>query len=256
MQCERSTHMDETPEQIAVAEAAAAAEAEETAAAEAVAAEAARLAAEGGKEMVKIGEKEYEKGTPEYIEALEKVHTDYNALLPEYTKKTQTLAEIEKANVAKATAEGTPKFLQEGWQPKTWAEIREALKEAADYGTKQALGTLSQKEQTIAEAQKQVEGFVSDIMKENADFNQEDFFSYIGRHSLRADTINDLKAAYSVYKETNKPGAPAEPGKKGGSVASPAGGGEKLPYDPVEIRNQGGGILDKARAAFRSFAPK
>jgi len=207
---------------------------------------------EGAPEPVKIGDKEY---TPEQLTDYIKKATDYDALLPEFTKKSQALAALlgEKSNESQ---EDLPSFLKPGWKPKDFAELGSALKEAADFGEKKARQAMEEKSVQAVEAKKAVDAFVAEVVKSNKDFDQEEFFQYVQRHSIRVDTIDDLKSVYSAYEEANADGKMAErralanKTKRGAdSVSKPGSAGAALPYDANELRVKSTSIVDAAKEA-------
>ncbi len=53
----------------------------------------------------------------------------YENLLPDYTRKSQKLAELEKINIEPKVEQ--PEWTKPDWQPKTWQEATEAGKQAA-----------------------------------------------------------------------------------------------------------------------------
>ena len=82
---------------------------------------------EDASQPVKIGEKEY---TPEQIAEIEKKASGYDTLLPDYTRKSQKLAEFEKGQPEQTSPE-EPFYRKEGWQPNILAQRGDAVLFAA-----------------------------------------------------------------------------------------------------------------------------
>lgn len=215
---------------------------------------------EGVQANVKIGENEY---TPEQLtEALKKA-SDYDNLLPDYTKKAQALAALSGAKPQEGQEDkDLPSFLKKDWKPKTFEELGQAMKEAVELGAKRAEDALKAKETQAIENKQQVDGFVSEIKKIDKDFDEQDFFQYVVRHGFekRVSNVEDLKPLYSMYAEANLDGKLAERRalankmKRGSdSVSKPGSTGASLPYDANAIRAKGGNIFDAAREAFEKF---
>ena len=213
---------------------------------------------EGGEEgapditPIKIGDKEY---TPEQLTGYIKKATDYDNLLPDYTKKSQALATLLGGKPDEAQQD-LPSFLKEGWKPKNFAELGSALKEAVEWGEKRSAKATEEKTQQTKEAKEQTDNFVKEVLKSDKDFDQKEFFQYIVRHKIAVNTLDDLKAVYSTYSEANADGKMAERRvilgkvKRGkDSVSKPSSEGEKLPYDATEIRTKSTGIVEAAKEA-------
>lgn len=207
---------------------------------------------DGAQELVKIGDKEY---TPEQLTDYIKKATDYDALLPEFTKKSQALA-VLLGGKPNESQEDVPSFLKPGWKPKDFVELGSALKEAAEFGEKRARQAIEEGSAKATEAKKAVDAFVAEVNKANKDFDQQEFFQYVERHHIRVDTIEDLKSVYSAYEEANADGKMAErralanKAKRGSdSVSKPASAGATLPYDANELRVRSSNILDAAKEA-------
>ena len=211
---------------------------------------------DGAPEPVKIGDKEY---TPEQLTEYIKKATDYDALLPEFTKKSQALSALigGKPNESQ---EDLPSFLKPGWKPKDFTELGSALKEAVEWGEKRSLKASEDKSNQTIEAKKAVDTFVTEIRKSDKDFDDQEFFQYIERHKIKVDTIDDLKSVYSAYGEANADGKMAERRailnkvkRAADSVSKPASAGAGLPYDANELRVKSTGIVDAAREALSKF---
>jgi len=211
---------------------------------------------EGAPENVKIGDKEY---TVDQVTGFIKKATDYDALLPEFTKKSQALAALTGGKDL-AEPQDLPSFLKPGWKPKDFTELGAALKEAVEWGEKRSQKATEKKSVQAQEAKQQVDAFVAEIQKSDKEFDDQEFFQYIERHHSRVDTVDDLKSEYSKYREANADGKMAERRvllnkvKRGAdSVSKPSSAGSKLPYDATEIRVKSTGIVEAAREALSKF---
>jgi len=212
---------------------------------------------EGAPTPVKIGDKEY---TAEQLAEYVKKATDYDALLPEFTKKSQALAALTGDKKLNESQEDQPSFLKPGWKPKDFTELGEAIKEAVEWGEKRSQKATEEKTLQSQEAQKAVDSFVSEVKKSDKEFDDKEFFQYIERHRIKVDTIEDLKSVYSAYTEANADGKMAERrvllGKvkrASDSVSKPGSAGGKLPYDANEIRTKSTGIVEAAKEALSKF---
>ena len=207
---------------------------------------------EGAQEPVKIGDKEY---TPKQLTEYIKKATDYDALLPEFTKKSQALAALTGGKTLDESQD-LPSFLKPGWKPKDFTELGSALKEAVVWGEKRNEKKTEEKTVQSQEAKTAVDDFVAEIRKSDKEFDAQEFFQYIERHKTTINTIDDLKSAHSAYTEANADGKMAERrtllGKvkrAADSVSKPGSAGDKLPYDANEIRVKSTGIVEAAKEA-------
>lgn len=222
--------------------------------------------AEGGdggqpadEQKVKIGEKEYT--TEELTQAIKEAN-DYKALLPEFTKKSQALAAfVGGKDKTPGKEEETPSFLKPEWKPKNYQELGQAMREAVEWGEKRSVARSEQSEKEAQEAKTQVDNFVTEVKKVDKEFDEKDFFKYVHRHKLNVNTVDDLKATYSVYAEANIDGKLAErlalankTKRASDSVSKPGSSGAgNLPFDVNALRVGGGSILDKAKEAFNKI---
>jgi hypothetical protein len=202
---------------------------------------------------IKIGEQEY---TADQLTEYIKKATDYDALLPEFTKKSQALKSLLGDKDLKESQEDLPSFLKEGWKPKDFKELGSALKEAVEWGEKRSQKATEEKSRQSLESKKAIDAFVEEVRKSDKEFDDKEFFQYIERHKIKVDTVDDLKSAYSVYSEANADGKLAERMalsnklKRGAdSVSKPSSAGGKLPYDANELRVRSTGIVDAAKEA-------
>jgi len=215
---------------------------------------------EGAEATIKIGDKEF---TPEQLTEALKKSSDYDNLLPEFTKKSQALAALLGGEKPQGEEnKDTPDFLKKGWKPKTFEELGQALNQAVELGAKKAQDALASHEAKAVEVKQQVDGFVAEIKKVDKDFDDQDFFQYVQRHGFgsRVNNIDDLKSLYSMYSEANLDGKLAErralinkAKRSGDSVSKPGSTGASLPYDANALRSKGGSIIDVAREAFGKF---
>lgn len=194
---------------------------------------------------VKVGDKEL---TLDQIAELEKKASGYDALLPEFTKKSQKLSEFEQAQ--KPKEEDLPSYKQKDWEPKTMAELAKAIEEAEERGMNRALGTLEQRQAEQTKVKQEVDDFVTKIKNLDKEFDEQDFFSYASKHKFPVKTVEDLSAVYSSYSELQKIAeAGGKPKGRRDKVNIPGSGGEGNP-NFTDIRTQGGSILDTALSAF------
>lgn len=208
---------------------------------------------EGTPVPVKIGDKEY---TAEQLTDYIKKATDYDALLPEFTRKSQALKALLDGKDLDEPSQDLPSFLKPGWKPKDFAELGAALKEAVEWGEKRSLKAGEEKSAQAIEAKKAVDTFVAEIRKSDKEFDDQEFFQYIQRHKIRVDTVDDLKSVYSAYIEANADGKMAERRtllnkvkRAEDSVSKPSSVGGKLPYDANELRVKSTGIVEAAKEA-------
>jgi len=195
---------------------------------------------------VKVGDAEY---TPEELAEIVKKGSQYDELLPDYTRKSQELAKINSnKDPQKQEEENLPPYLREGWEPKTYAELAEAMKIAEERGMQRALEKFQEKDNEIRQAREQVDNFVKEIKGTDKGFNESDFFNYVLRHNLPVNGIDELRSAYSVYKELNdaRKGTqiqktPQDKVNKGGEQ----NGGKEANF--TDIRARGGSIFEAVR---------
>ena len=211
---------------------------------------------EGGEtpQTVKVGDKEY---TLDQLAELEKKGRDYDALLPDYTRKSQRLADIDKGQEGEQKPpEEKPPYHDPNWVPKSYQELAQAIKMAEERGEKKALEALQSMVTQRAEAKQQVDEFVEKMKAKDSVFDEQDYFDYIARHSLTITSAKDLDAAYSAYKEARDiGGAPQKgaPKARKDSVSAPgAGKGTPFAVPDKEIR-QSGSIFEAAMDAFHKL---
>jgi hypothetical protein len=150
---------------------------------------------------VKIGEVEY---TPEQLAEIVKKGSQYDELLPDYTRKSQKLSDYEKNIKSNEQPKTEVPYLDDNWEPKTYKELRDAILWARDNGKEEALQALQAKESEAQQVKQQVEEFVTETKKTDKNFNEKDFFSYVLRHNFPAESVENLKSAYSTYKELSE----------------------------------------------------
>lgn len=199
--------------------------------------------AEDTSQPVKIGEKEY---TPEQIAEIEKKASGYDTLLPDYTRKSQKLAEFEKGQPEQPSPE-EPFYRKDGWQPKDYNELQKAIITAEERGEKKAVEALQKVESQREEAKGRVDSFVEEVKGQDKEFDEDDFFKYVQGHKFSVNSMEDLKAVYSAYKEVREAGIKGEEnarknilerGKE--AIAGPkAGKGTPFSVGSQEIRKSG-----------------
>ena len=208
---------------------------------------------EGGQasQPIKIGDKEY---TPEQLTEIVKKGQDYDSLLPDYTRKSQKLAEFEdKGQEGKPKQpEEKPFYEKEGWIPKSYPELQKAIISAREGGKQEALKHLEQMEIGKAEAIKQVDDFIGSVKEKDSEFDDKDFYDFVAKHKLPANSINDLKAAYSVYTEvrTGRTKIPKEDKTRNDSVSGPSGGKGTSYTVPYKSIRKSGSVHEAAMDAY------
>lgn len=211
---------------------------------------------EGGQasQTIKVGDKEY---TPDQLLEIEKKSRDYDALLPDYTRKSQRLAEIDSKGQEKPEQpEEEPSYYDPNWVPKDYKELAQAIRTAEDRGEKRALAVLQGMETQRAEAKQQVDDFVEKMKDKDSVFDEQDYFDYIARHSLTINSLKDLDSAYSAYKEVRDAGGAPKKGElkvRKDSVSAPgAGKGTLYSVSDQQIRKSGS-IYEAAMDAYNKL---
>lgn len=112
--------------------------------------------------------------------------------LPEFTRKSQALAEIEKGNLPTKTTVEKP-YEKPDWQPQTYGELLKVAEE-------KVLGTLQQQEQARIEQQKALEDSVNsqltEIKKTDASLNENALFQHANKYGFK-----DLRLAHQNMKD-------------------------------------------------------
>ncbi len=201
-------------------------------------------------QLIKVGDKFY---TAEQIEEMRKDSTNYRELLPEFTRRSQKLSELEGGKGPKEQKpEEVPFYLQEGWQPKSYEELQKALRLASEIGEKKAIAKLEEMQSRQEEAKTIVDNFVSETKKSDREFDEDDFFSYVQRHKIPIKEPSDLNSAYSQYKEVRdmRIKIPKTPEKKpADGVGAPADGKGSGFHVPMSQLRSSGSIQDAAADA-------
>ena len=184
----------------------------------------------------KIGDKDY---TAEQLEEFEKKASGYDALLPEFTRKSQELAGLKKGQEpSKATLFENPDYRPASYN-EYYHHIRDEIKR--ETAEEQRIETEKQ-----AEIKGQVDGFIAEVKKTDKNFDEKDFSDYALRHKFQLNTMDDLRAVHSAYKDLQGLG---EKTKEKGNVSKPSNQGGSSP-NFSDIRARGGSILDGALEAF------
>ena len=193
------------------------------------------------------------KYTPDQVKEMQTKAKGYDALLPEFTTKSQRLAEFEKGGKGvkgQETPEKAP-YEDPNWQPKSLSEIGQAIVHAREAGKREVLAELESRETIAKEAKQQVDDFVADVKKSDKDFDEDDFFQYAVKHKFPINTVGDLRAVHSAYSDTQaalvageKKGRTGKDARSEDKVNVPKGGEEKSPnFD--DIHAEGGSIFDR-----------
>ncbi len=201
-------------------------------------------------QLIKVGDKFY---TAEQIEEMGKDSKNYRELLPEFTRRSQRLSELESGKGQKEQKpEDTPFYMVEGWQPKSYEELQKALVLATQIGEKKAIARLEEMQTRQEEAKTIVDNFVAETKKSDREFDEDDFFTYVQRHKIPIKETSDLSSAYSQYKEVRdtKAKLPRVPEKKpADGVGAPADGKGTGFHVPMSQLRASGSVQDAAADA-------
>ena len=217
---------------------------------------------EEGKEGTAKGGKppeEEEELTPEQIASLRKDAEAYKALLPEFTKKSQRLAEFEKGP-QKGAEQPQPKeepfYHKKGWVPESYEELQKAIMHAEQAGEMRALEALKRIEGERETAKTQVDEFVKIVKEKDSEFDEDDFFEFADRHQFPIKGIESLYSVYSAYLEVRGAGTEGAKRakenilKRGRDTVSKPGGGKGSPYSMPYSKIRGhGSAFDAVREA-------
>jgi hypothetical protein len=183
-------------------------------------------------------------------------------LLPDYTRKSQTLAEIEKNKGQEAQKQELAPYEREDWEPKNYAELAKAIKTAEDRGHTRALSELQRMDAERNDVKQQVDDFIDEARRSDPDFDEDDFYRYANRLGFPLKTVEDLKPVFSAYQETNlakakgiQKGRTGKESRTDDKVNAPRGGTPQGP-DFSDIRSGRGGIREKAAMAFERLNTK
>ncbi len=162
--------------------------------------------------------------------------------LPEFTRKSQRLAEYEKAKTTTSEPE-TPKWKDPDYVPQTYAEIVElAAQEMERRQTEKA-----ETERARLEAiQNEVNTTISELKKIDPKLDENALFTHANKYGF-----NDLKAAYGNYRDMTQAIVKTEQRtvknlqkRDADPVSSAAGGGMagEDGYDPKEMSQFGSAL--------------
>ena len=213
-------------------------------------------AVEGGEEatpeLTKIGDKEY---TPEELAELQKKGSNYDNLLPEFTRKSQELAELKdkpKPNTDSGKADETKAPYEDpNWKPETYAELTAAILDAKAQGMKEVLAVLEKKETDANKVKEDVDNFITDVRKTSKNFDEKEFFNFASRYKVPVNTLDDLKNILEMYNDFQK--LSAGDVKKVGEddkvhKGKTGDGGKGETFD--DLRTGGGNLIDKVKQAY------
>lgn len=215
---------------------------------------------EGGEgdapQSVKIGEDEY---TPEQLAEIANKAKGYDALLPDYTRKSQELAKYtnnikgqEKTEPKAGEDDDKAPYDDPDWEPQSYSDLGKAIKLAEERAEKRVLSQLNQKEAQAKQVKEQVDNFVTEVKQKQKGFNEKDFFNFAERYKIPVNSVNDLQSLLSLYNDFSKAG-------KGTGKSQPVddkvnkptgGGGGGTSGDYNHYRTPGVSIMDRAKAAF------
>lgn len=92
-----------------------------------------------------------------------------------------------------------PPYYQEGWKPKSYDELAQAIKMAEERGHKKALSKLEERQQVQQQAQEQLDSFISEVKDHDDEFNEDAFYDYANKHNFPVNSVKDLRSVYSAY---------------------------------------------------------
>lgn len=159
--------------------------------------------------------------------------------------------ELERIKGQQPSPETKSRFDDPNYKPKTYKEFYQDVR--AETKTEEARE--AERQIQIQEQIKQdVDNFITEVKKQNPNFNEKEFNNYAIRPGFRIDTLEDLRGVYDRYmelQEAKKLGE--ESGRKGRMERGDkveTGGPGKSGVDFSDIRTSRGGILDGAMEAF------
>lgn len=116
--------------------------------------------------------------------------------MPDYTKKSQTLAQLTKAVTPEAEPKPElPKWKDPNWEPQTYAEIIEAAK--LSLKDEQA-AEQRQKEEQQAQVNSWIDGQLAEIRKIEPNVSEDLLFQHANKYKF-----SDLVTAFQNMKDTN-----------------------------------------------------
>lgn len=122
---------------------------------------------------------------------------EYNKLLPEFTRRSQRLAALEKI---KETPKETEKATWEdpNWQPKTWQEVRQAAREETLRELQPLLSEVEQRKlqaDVYTQAQQIVDTELAALKAKDSKLNEAELFKHANKG------FNSLTAAYNDLQD-------------------------------------------------------
>lgn len=154
-------------------------------------------------EPQEIAEREFELPDGRKVDA-EGLEAEYNKLLPEFTRRSQRLAELEKIKseptVEKASWEDP------NWQPKTWQEAVQAGRDAALREVQPILSEVEKEKaqkQVLAQTQEVINTELAVLKAKDSKINETELFKHAnkGFSSLTA-AYNNLQERKALIKAT------------------------------------------------------
>jgi hypothetical protein len=213
---------------------------------------------------VKVGDAEY---TTDELTTIVDKGKKYDDLLPDYTRKSQRLAEIDKAKESKGSGlKGEPEvpYLKPDWEPKNLKELREAIIWAKDTGRTEALKTLEDREARAAQVKAEIDGFFAEVKKTDPDFDDAAFSAFVLKHTKGKEDVGlaDLRMLHSVYHELpeaerlGEENARKNREERTEKVNTGEGGGGAKQPDFSDLRAKGGDFRDIAHDAHERIKSK
>jgi hypothetical protein len=116
--------------------------------------------------------------------------------LPEFTRKSQELADLKRGKDPISTPDNEPEWKKPDYVPKDYAEVIELAKREA---INEIQSSAKAEEQRIAAVQAEVDTQLSEIKTADPKLNEDALFTHANKYGFR-----DLKVAYANMKDMQK----------------------------------------------------
>jgi len=123
----------------------------------------------------------------------ETVAQEYKNLLSDYTRKSQTLAELEKGKLPTSNEPAQKPYTDPNWQPQTWAEAIELAKQEA---IQEFEGKEKAKAEQYQAIENQVASQLAEIKTTDPTLNENALFLHANKYGFK-----DLKLAHQNMKD-------------------------------------------------------
>lgn len=100
--------------------------------------------------------------------------------------------------------EDVPDSFKPDWNPKNIEDVQKGMRESAEYGAKQALGTIEKSRNDRQEAESAVDYFITEVKTADPEFDDKEFYKYANKHHFPLNNVQDLRSVYSSYYEMQK----------------------------------------------------